>query len=667
METTQVREGVSREDLIQRLQQSKLLSAEEIDRTCGPAMDAATDGRGLADSLVAAGVLTRFQIEAVCARRYADLRVGNYDILDRLGAGGMGTVFKARHRRMKRVVALKVLSQNLSRDETFVQRFQREVEAIARLTHPNIVMAYDADESDAGHFLVMEYVNGHDLASVVQRQGPLALPAAVSCLLQAARGLEYAHRQGIIHRDVKPANLLRDAVGVVKVTDMGLARFSSAGGGASSGTGGLTQAGGMLGTVDYMPPEQALDATRIDHRADIYSLGASLHYLLLGQPPYQAQTIMATLLKHRDGPIPSLVKARGDVPPQLDALFQRMMAKAPADRPQTMAEVVQALEAIQTTVGEVDVLPAPGSLPGHEALVGLPTAARPPLDATIAAGPAVAGQTIDLGPRGTDPGKPLSVVLVEPSRTQSGIIRKYLQAAGVEHVVTAASGREALAAVRSDRPHAVVSAMHLADMTGTQLAQQIRGEDEAGAPGFVLISSESEGKEAALLSRAGHAVVLHKPFTPEQLEQALSLASRRFLPLRAPAAAVERGKLRVLIVDDSATARMRVRAVLSGLGFAQFVEAADGAQAVAALVGNTFDLIVTDYNMPHMDGRGLVGYLKQNPSTAAVPIIMVTTETDPAKLEAVRRLGVAAVCDKHFDPEAIRQILDRLVVHVRSS
>jgi len=158
--------------------------------------------------------------------------------------------------------------------------------------------------------------------------------------------------------------------------------------------------------------------------------------------------------------------------------------------------------------------------------------------------------------------------------------------------------------------------------------------------------------------------MLHKPFTPEKLTDALSLASRRFASLKSPGAqpahAARRGNLRVLIADDSATARAQVRSVLGGLGFAQFVEVPDGAQAVAAVVRETFQLIVTDYNMPHMDGQGLIGFLKQNPSTASVPIIMVTTETDPAKLEAVRRLGVAAICDKSFPVEAVRSILDRL-------
>ena len=291
------------------------------------------------------GLLTQFQLTALNEERGSSLRIGNYDILDRLGAGGMGTVFKARHRRMKRVVALKVLAANLSENPLFVKRFQREVETIAALGHPNVVMAYDADEADVGHFLVMELVNGHDLAACVEREGPFSLPRAVDCILQAARGLAYAHSQGIVHRDVKPHNLLLDESGVIKVTDLGLARLNHGAEGAAAGA-DVTMAGGVIGTVDYMPPEQAVDSTTIDHRADIYSLGCTLHYLLTGRPPYAGATIMAILLKHRDGEIPQLSAARPDLPPQLDDLFRRMLSKSPEQRVQNMSDVVAELEAI---------------------------------------------------------------------------------------------------------------------------------------------------------------------------------------------------------------------------------------------------------------------------------------------------------------------------------
>jgi serine/threonine protein kinase/DNA-binding response OmpR family regulator len=653
---------LSLEEFLENLCACGLFSQEEISKTLDALPEPlAADGEALAKRLVAAGKLTPFQAEAVRERRFDELVIGNYQVLDRLGAGGMGTVFKARHRRMKRVVAIKVLSRSVAQNEKFIKRFQREVEAVARLSHPNIIMAHDADEAEVGHFLVMEFVNGRDLATEVQQRGPLPIAEAVEYAAQAARALEYAHGQGIIHRDIKPANLLRDVSGVVKVADLGLARFDETFGKPADEASALTQAGSIMGTVDFMSPEQALGLTNIDHRADIYSLGCTLHFLLLGEPPYQGQTMMATLLKHREAPIPSLAQARADIPIELDAVFGRMVAKTAGDRYQTMTEVVQALAAVQATLGEKMATPVEGE--GFVLNLGpsapeAPFADRESQDTTLGAAPPAMSQTIDLGPPPTPSRLPLKVLLVEPSRTQSAIIRKYLQTQGIPNVVAAASGQEALKAVRGDRPDAIVSTLHLADMTGVQLAQQVRAESKAAAPGFVLISSQAESSQAGSLSQCGQVVLLHKPFTAEQLAEALRVVTAE---QPTPSATADRGKLRVLIVDDSAPARKHVRGVLVGLGVAQFVEAADGAQAVAAAARETFDLIVTDYNMPYMDGRALVGYLKQNPSTATVPIIMVTTEADPAKLAAVRQLGVVAFCDKSFPPEVVAKIIDQLV------
>src|SRR5262245_56572643 len=217
---------LSREQFFQNLSDSGLFTEEEVSKTRDSIPESrAPDADSVAQELIAAGRLTRFQADAIAERKFDGLIINNYEVLDRLGQGGMGTVFKARHKRMRRIVAIKVLSREVAQDERFIKRFQREVEAVARLSHPNIVMAHDADEAEVGHFLVMEFVNGRDLASTVEKQGPLPIRDAVSCILQSARALEYAHAQGIIHRDIKPANLLRDESGVVKVADLGLARF----------------------------------------------------------------------------------------------------------------------------------------------------------------------------------------------------------------------------------------------------------------------------------------------------------------------------------------------------------------------------------------------------------------------------------------------------------
>jgi WD40 repeat protein/serine/threonine protein kinase/formylglycine-generating enzyme required for sulfatase activity len=343
---------ISREHFVRCLSDSGLISSDEVEsfQQQLPSERQSADADQLAQELVQAEKLTQYQASAVLQGKTSGLVFGEYTVVDRIGAGGMGEVLKARHRRMKRIVAVKALPAKALENEDAVKRFYREVEAAARLQHPNIVTAFDAGEREGLHYLVMEYVSGADLSETVKRRGPLPIEQAVEYIVQAARGLDYAHKRGVIHRDIKPSNLLLDDEGTVKILDMGLARFEGGVGDKDTGA-DLTSTGQIMGTCDYMAPEQAMDTHAADARADVYSLGCTLYRLVTGHPPYSGDTMMKKLMAHQQSPIPSLQEARPEVTDSLEAVYQRMMAKEPDDRIQTMAEVIAELE---STLGVSD-------------------------------------------------------------------------------------------------------------------------------------------------------------------------------------------------------------------------------------------------------------------------------------------------------------------------
>lgn len=310
------------------------------------------DPEGALEVLIEAGLITRFHARHLGQGKYSGFLLGSYKVLTPVGKGGMGMVYLAEHLQLRRRVALKVVRTDLQAPG-LRERFQRESRTAAALDHPNIVQVHDFCTEQGVSFLVMEYVEGKSLEEILRRKGRLPWPQAVQYVLQAAHGLEHAHERGVVHRDIKPANLLLDARGVVKILDMGLAKF------VEDRNDDLTERLGgksVVGSPDYVAPEQILE--RLDPRSDVYSLGATLYALLLGQPPFHSGPVSQKLLAHQSVAVVPPDHKDPTIPVALSAVVLRMLAKAPDDRIQTPRKVIEALAPL---VAE----PAP-PLPGND-------------------------------------------------------------------------------------------------------------------------------------------------------------------------------------------------------------------------------------------------------------------------------------------------------------
>jgi serine/threonine protein kinase len=362
--------------LIDDLRSARLLSPAQLD-SIQKEMAHLRTAQQLADELQKRQWLTKFQAEQAMTGFACELNLGPYRLIDIIGEGGMGLVFKAYHQRLNRFVALKTIhSEVVEKHPDSLKRFRREAQAAAQLAHPNVVVLYEEAEIGGINFLAMEYVEGIDLHRMVQQQGPLQIPIACEYMKQAAAGLQHAHEAGLIHRDIKPSNLLvthlskgrssglrRNAVGptsptpppatgrptgvgTIKILDMGLARPTEAFDDESM----LTQAGSVIGTPDFIAPEQARDATLVDNRADLYSLGCTFYFLLTGRPPFPEGTSVEKLLKHqRENPVP-LEQIRRGVPTEVLQVVYRLMEKNVNTRFQTAQEVVDRLIDVQRTL-----------------------------------------------------------------------------------------------------------------------------------------------------------------------------------------------------------------------------------------------------------------------------------------------------------------------------
>jgi serine/threonine protein kinase len=340
-------------DFLNLVEKAELLEPAQLkpyrERTAGLTI------KETAEMLVRDGMITGFQAGLLLKGKWRNFFLGGkYKVLEHLGSGGMGTVFLCEHRHMRRRVAVKLLPPEQLQNQGSLQRFMREAQAVARMDHPNIVRAYDINHDGAVHFLVMEYVDGVSLQQLVETRGPLEVLRSVNYVGQVAAGLQHAYESGLVHRDIKPNNLVIDRTGCVKILDLGLARFTA----NADNLTRMIDSKTILGTADYLAPEQARDSN-VDIRADIYSMGALFYFLLTGKPPFDGGNIAQKLIWHQTKMPAPLDTVRPDVPKPLAAIVTQMMDKDPNKRFATPVELINALS---PWIAEVPP-PSPDELP----------------------------------------------------------------------------------------------------------------------------------------------------------------------------------------------------------------------------------------------------------------------------------------------------------------
>ena len=329
----------STDEFVSLVRRSGLISDDQLDAFLAQSCLPPEDTLAMADALCTARLVTPWQRDKLLEGRYKGFFLGKYKILDQLGSGAMGTVFLAEHRVMRHRVAIKTLAKRLLGNDTYIRRFEQEARAAAAVNHPRVVRAFDFDSAGDVYFLVMEYVEGEDLYKIVLRDGVLPIPVAAQCVQQTAEGLTAAHEAGLIHRDIKPSNLLVDLQGNVRILDLGLARLID----DESPSLTLVTDSKMIGTVDYLAPEQARNSHHIDHRADLYSLGCTFYFLLTGRPPFDDGPLTQRVIEHQTKLPVDIRQLRRDCPAELAFICHKLLAKSPNDRFQTAAEVAEAV------------------------------------------------------------------------------------------------------------------------------------------------------------------------------------------------------------------------------------------------------------------------------------------------------------------------------------
>jgi cyclic di-GMP phosphodiesterase len=477
---------------------------DALDETARAELLDLDDPEPLVEKLVDLGMMTQYQADRVNADKTYGLVLGNYRVLDRLGCGGMGVVFKGEHSRLRRPVAIKVLPIYAKDQGTrSLLRFYSEIRAVARLQHPNIVNALDAGEtvspdsdSPVLHYYVMEFVKGQNLEDLVLENGPMNPSDCCGLAYQVASALAEAHKHNLVHRDVKPPNILVTPEGQAKLLDFGLVRHFGH---------RMTEPGTVLGTVDYMAPEQATDASTVDIRADIFGLGATIFWCLTGRPPYNPTGNLAQeLVARRTLPPPSMRAVHASVPAELDAVVARMMASDPNNRYPTPEAVMKALVPfLKPESRELIVLPA-GNCSSSGSSV---------LPATPAPSPAAA------------PAKVHQAIIVDD---ESGIRKFCKHALRAEGILCdeAENGAQALAALHAKSYDLMVLDWSMPGMTGLEVARKVRENPPSPHLKIVMLSGHTTTDDLAKVLLVGADDFLTKPFSIIQLVARVKAALR---------------------------------------------------------------------------------------------------------------------------------------------
>ena len=453
-----------------------------------------SDRSGMLNQLVDCGLLTEYQAGRIAAGTTFGLVLGNYRILDRIGAGGMAVVFRAQHLDLRHTVAIKVLPSSPGQDVRLEHRFFAEMRTIARLRHPNIVAATDAGRLNnpdpngtSFRYLVMEFIPGKDLEEYVLSSGPLPVGRACSLSYQIASALAETSKLGLVHRDIKPSNIMVTAEEQAKLLDFGLSMHLQH---------RMTAPGAVLGTVDFMSPEQARDASTVDVRADLYSLGATLYYALTGQLPFpQHASPIETLARRLTSPPPSLSDALKNCPEELDRFVTRMMAVEPSDRLQTPQEVMKGLlQFISLDSLDIPFSPAPITVRRTSSRVVMTGSA----------------------PR---------VLVVDDDQGTCDFARHVLDMLDLDCDV-AESGEEALKAVAGTSYDLILLDMYLPGMSGAEVLKWIRTKHDSPNLKIIILSGQATPDEMAAFLHQGADDYLSKPFSTVQFHGRVRAAMR---------------------------------------------------------------------------------------------------------------------------------------------